>query len=228
MTFSQLAYKRVDMQALKAQFESLIEQLKNAETFEEADRVFIAKDEMECLSLRSMRTVAQIRRDIDTRDAFYDAEMTFYNQELPKLAPLRKAWTQALLDSPFRAQFESKYGAVSFLNAELEARSVDPALIADMQQENALVMRYTKLIASAQIPFDGKTLTLSQLSPYKLSADDDVRRAAWRAEGAWYNAHGEELDDIYDQLVALRDGMGKKLGHAGYTPLGYDLMKRNC
>ena len=228
MIFSELEYKRVDMEALKAELKALTEQLVNAQNFEEAEAAFLAKEKVEGMTMGTMRTIAQIRRDIDTRDEFYDAEMSFYHQEAPKLQPIRKAWTDALLKSPYRAQFEEKYGPVSFINAELAARSFVPELVEDMQKENKLVSQYTKLIASAQIPFDGQVLTLSQLSPYKLSPDDTVRRAAWKAEGEWYNQHGEELDDLYDQLVKLRDGMGRKLGHANYTPLGYDHMKRNC
>lgn len=228
MTFPELEYKRVDLEALKKRLAELTEQLKAATAFEEADKAYVAMNDAECNTLHSMRTIAQIRRDIDTRDPFYDGEITFYNQELPKLQPLRKAWTDALLASPFRKQFEQKYGKVPFLNAELDARSFVPELVADLQAENALVSRYTKLIASAQIAFDGQTFTLSQLSPYKLSPDDAVRRAAWKAEGEWYNAHGAELDQIYDELTKLRDGMGKKLGYSSYTPLGYDRMQRNC
>ena len=228
MKFSQIEYRRVDMEALKEKLAELTAQLKNAENFEAAEQAYLAVEELEGMTIRTMRTVAQIRRDIDTRDAFYDAEMNFYNREMPLLQPLRKAWTDALLASPFRKEFEEKYSAVSFVNAELDARSFTPALVEDMQKENDLVSRYTKLIASAQIPFDGRMLTLSQLTPYKLSANDEIRRAAWRAEGEWYNAHGEELDGIYHELTVLRDGMGKKLGYDGYAPLGYDRMKRNC
>ena len=36
------------------------------------------------------------------------------------------------------------------------------------------------------------------------------------------------LDGIYDELVHLRDAMGKKLGYEGYTTLGYYRMGRNC
>ena len=228
MTFSQIEYKRVDMEALKAKLTELTEQLKNAENFEQAESAFLAVEELEGMTLGTMRTIASIRRDINTRDEFYDAEMSFYNRETPLLQPVRKAWTDAMLNSAFRPQFEEKYGKVSFINAELAARSFKPELVADLQQENELVSRYTKLIASAQIPFDGQVLTLSQLTPYKLSADDEVRRAAWKAEGEWYNAHGEELDRLYDQLVHLRDGAGRKLGNANYIPLGYDRMQRNC
>ena len=41
-------------------------------------------------------------------------------------------------------------------------------------------------------------------------------------------SHAEKLDSIYDELVHLRDTMGKKLGHKDYIPLGYDRMQRNC
>ena len=36
------------------------------------------------------------------------------------------------------------------------------------------------------------------------------------------------MDETYDPLVHLRDGMGKKLGYEGYTTLGYYRMQRNC
>ena len=228
MTFSQIEYKRVDMEALKQRLEELIGLLAAAQSFEQAEAAFLAMNEEEGATIRTMRTVAQIRRDIDTRDEFYDGEMAFYNRELPKLQPLKKKWTQTLLDSPFRREFGEKYGEVIFINAEMANKTFTPEMVADLQKESELVSRYTKLIASAQIDFRGQTLTLSQITPYKLSTDDALRRDAWRAEGAWYNSKGKELDEIYDELVKLRDGMGRKLGYDGYTRLGYYRMKRNC
>lgn len=97
-----------------------------------------------------------------------------------------------------------------------------------MAQENKLCTDYGKLIASAQIPFEGGVYTLSQLSPFKNDPDDARRLAAWKAEGAWYKEHQAEFDGIYDKLVHLRDTMGKKLGYEGYTTLGYYRMGRNC
>lgn len=228
MKFSEIAYKRVDVEAAKAKIKALTEQLEKAESFAAADKVFLEFETFCDNEISTMRTIAQIRRDIDTRDPFYDGEISFYNQEMPKLRPLFKAWTDTLLKSPFRKEFEEKYGNVSFINAEISARSFVPELVEDLQKENELVTRYTKLIASAEIPFNGETYTLSQLSPFKLSPDDETRRSAWLAEGEWYVSHQAELDEIYDSLTKLRDSMGKKLGHKGYTPLGYDRMERNC
>ncbi len=228
MKFSEISYERVDLEAVKARIAGLTQALVSAADFEAAEEAYLAMDALESQTVRTMRTVAQIRRDINTNDEFYDGEIRFYDRELPKVQQVKKAWTDELLKSPFRKQLEEKYGSVTFRNAELSAKSFAPELVADMQKENELVSRYTRLIASAQIDFDGEKRTISQMEPYKLSTDDEVRRAAWRAEGGWYASHGKELDEIYDELVKLRDGMGRKLGFDGYTELGYARMMRNC
>ena len=227
MTFSQIPYVRADLAAWKQQQEDITARFRAAQTFEEADAIYREAATFDA-DYTSMMTIARIRNNIDTRDEFYDAEVAYYNQEMPKMQAVSKAWTEATLESPFRPQLEEKYGKVTFINAEMAAKAFSPELVAEMQQENALRTRYSKLIASAQIPFDGKTCTISQMEPHKLSTDDDLRRAAWKAEGKWFKANGKELDAIYDELVALRHGMALKLGHKSYTPLGYDRMQRNC
>ena len=227
MTFSQIPYQRADLAAWKQQMEAITARFKAARTFEEADAAYregATFDE----DYASMITVARIRNNMDTRDEFYDAEVTYYNREMPKMQPVQKAWTQSCLESPFRQQLEEKYGKVTFLNAEMAAKAFSPELVEDIQKENALKQRYSKLIASAQIPFRGENYTISQLSPWKSNPDDAIRLEAWTAEGNWYNQHGEELDEIYHELVQLRTAMGRKLGYEGYTPLGYLRMRRNC
>ena len=133
MKFSQITYERVDLQALKADVLALTEQLRGAAGFEEAERAYLQMNELESRALHGMRTVAQIRRDVDTRDEFYDAEVKFYNRELPKVQALKQQWTNALLDSPFRAALEEKYGSVSFLNSELQNRTFKPELVEVLQ-----------------------------------------------------------------------------------------------
>ena len=219
MTFSQIPYKRADLAAWKAQVEDQTLRFKAAQTFEEADAIY-QENELSSVEYDTMISLASIRRDIDTRDEFYDAEDTYYKQQMPTLQPAFKAWTMATLESPFRAQLEEKYGSVPFVNAEMSTKIFSPEIVEDLQKENALKSRYSKLIASAQIPFRGGVYTLSQLSPWKLNPDDEIRTEAWTAEGNWYNEHGAELDEIYDELVTLRDSMGRKLGYDGYTKLG--------
>ena len=227
MKFSEMPYSRADLAAWKQRTEDLTARFLAARTFEEADAIYL-EAQLADVEDSTMVSLARIRHNIDTRDEFYDGEVAYYNREMPKLQPAFKAWTQATLSSPFRPQLEEKYGKVPFINAEMSTKTFDPAIVPDIQKENELTLRYSKLIASAQIPFRGETYTISQLSPWKLDPDDESRTAAWTAEGNWYNEHGQELDEIYDELVKLRDGMGRKLGYDGYTQLGYYRMKRNC
>ena len=227
MKFSEMSYVRPDPEAVKQQLAGLTERLKAAKSYDEARAIFLEKEEAEKV-VETMGTLASVRHSIDTRDAFYDGESTFWDNFGPEVAEYEHAWTEAMLASPFRRDFAAEYGDLMFVNAEIDQKAFSPEIIPEMQKENELVTEYEKLIASAQIPFEDGVYTLSQLSPFKTDPDDARRLAAWKADGAWYKEHQERLDAIYDELTHLRDAMGKKLGYEGYTTLGYYRMGRNC
>lgn len=227
MKFSEMPYKRPELEELKKQMEVLIGELKGAESFQKAMDTFMKMETLE-KSIETQHSLAHIRYDINTKDAFYEEEVKFWNGALPQLQEYQQKWTKVMLESAFRPQFEKEFGNVLFLNAEISLKTFSPDIIPELQKENDLCQEYTKLIASAQIPFEGKTYTLSQLTPFKTDSDDARRLAAWKAEGAWYKEHQDKLDSIYDELVKLRDAMGRKLGFDGYTQLGYYRMQRNC
>ena len=225
--FSEMVYKRPDLDGVKSKLTALTERLKNAKSYDEAKAVFLEK-EAEEKHLSTASTLASIRHSIDTRDEFYDAEMKFWNAAMPEVQEYSQAWTKAMLESPYRADFAEDYGDLMFVNAEIALKTFSPEIIPELQAENELTQAYEKLLASAQIPFEGKTYTISQISPLKNDPDDARRLAAWKAEGQWYKDNQAELDRLYDELVHLRDQMGRKLGYDGYTELGYYRMGRNC
>ena len=227
MKFSEMPYSRPDPEAVKAALEDMTRRLQTARSYEEARAVFLEKEEQE-KAVDTLGTLAYIRHSIDTRDEFYDREIEFWDAFGPEIEEFQQAWLDALLVSPYRGDFEKEYGELLFVNAEIDRKTFSPEIIEDMQKENELVTEYGKLIASAQIPFRGGVYTLSQMSPFMTDGDDGTRLAAWQAEGKWYKEQQERLDSLYQELVKLRDGMGRKLGYGGYTQLGYYRMTRNC
>ena len=227
MKFSQMKYERPDAEQLKAELNGLTEKLKAAKSYTEAKELFLAEEKLN-KHISTLANLAHIRHTIDTRDAFYDGEMKFWNKVDPELEECQQGWTQAMLESPYRKDFAEEYGNLMFLKAEIKCKTFSPVIIEELQKENELADEYEKLLASAQIPFEGGVYTLSQLTPFKSAPDDARRLAAWKAEGNWYKENQAKLDDLYDQLVHLRDKMGKKLGYEGYTTLGYYRMGRNC
>lgn len=227
MKFSEMPYERPNAEELKKRLAVLTERLQAAVDYEQAKAVFLEHEELSRV-VNTAQTLVSIRHSVDTRDTFYDEEMRFWNTLSPELQEYEQTWTLAMLNSPFRASFAEEYGEVYYINAEIALKAFSPEIIAELQQENDLTQEYEKLLASAQIPFEGGVYTISQMTPFKKDADDTRRLAAWRAEGQWYQEHGAELDELYDRLVHLRDAMGKKLGYDGYTELGYYRMNRNC
>lgn len=227
MKFSEMPYERPNAEELKKRLAALTERLQAAVDYEQAKAVFLEREELSRV-VNTAQTLVSIRHSVDTRDTFYDEEMRLWNTLSPELQEYEQTWTLAMLNSPFRASFAEEYGEVYYINAEIALKAFSPEIIAELQQENDLTQEYEKLLASAQIPFEGGVYTISQMTPFKKDADDTRRLAAWRAEGQWYQEHGAELDELYDRLVHLRDAMGKKLGYDGYTELGYYRMNRNC
>ena len=226
MKFSEMQYTRPDLDQIRAEGGALIEKLKNAASADEAAQIYLDWDKMSA-HIDTMFTLAYIRHSINTEDAFYDKEIEFLDENMPHLQELSVGMMKVMLESPFRPQLEERFGALMFRNAEIQLKTFDPAIIPDMQEENKLTTEYAKLLASAQIDFQGEKRTLAQMTPFKESADDETRRAAWQAEGEYYAANRAKLDQLYDDLTALRTRMGRKLGYENYVQLGYYRMQRN-
>jgi oligoendopeptidase, M3 family len=227
MKFKDMPYERISVESIKEEMKALIQKLKEAKDFEEAEALFLENEKLQG-HVFTMSSLAQVRHSINTEDKFYDEEENYWNNAYPQIQEFNQEWTKALLDSPFKDNFAKKYGNIMFLNAEIDLKTFSPEIIPMLQEENELTTAYEKLLASAQIPFEGKIYTISQMSPFKNDKDDARRLAAWKAEGQWYKDNQEELDRLYDKLVHLRDQMGKKLGYTDFTELGYYRMRRNC
>lgn len=226
MAFKDYRYERPDLDALTTEWNLLLDKFRTAETLDEA---LLLMDEIATLTGRfqTLITLVSIRHSIDTRDEFYSAENDFVDEAVPQVQSLQTAFYEAMLDSPFREGLEKRFGKQIFRLADMQKKSFSDEIIADLQEENRLTSAYGKLIASAEIEFDGKTLTLAQIDPYTQSPDRSVRKAAVEAKFSFFEKNEAEFDRIYDELVNVRDRMAKKLGYKNYVELGYLRMNRS-
>ena len=227
MKFSEMPYVRPDLAAFQAKAEDIAQRIAGAVS---ADAVVEAYGEFDKIQgeVNTALSLAYVRHTIDTRDEFYDQENDYADEIAPAVQEAEQKVTKALLASPFRAELAERFGELLFTNLEIAARTFDPGNMALMQEENKLQSEYQKLYASAVVDWNGEKLPLPKLGPYKQSPDRAVRKAAYEAEGKWFDSHQAELDALYDKLVKNRTAQARNMGYDNYLKLGYDRLGRNC
>jgi M3 family oligoendopeptidase len=225
LTFDKYEYKRPDMDDIKQKFNSLLEQFRSVESFEEQNDI-IAKLNAIGSNYSTQSNLMYIRSSIDTNDEFYQKEREYFDEIGPEFQELGTAFYKELVATPYRKELEDKWGTQLFALADNAIKSFSPEVLPLLQQENKLTSEYAKLVASAQIEFDGKTLTLPQLGPYAESTDRSVRKSAMEAAYSFYADNGDAFDRIYDDLVKVRHEIATKLGFKNFVELGYARMNR--
>ncbi|MGM1047537.1 MAG: M3 family oligoendopeptidase [Bacillota bacterium] len=225
MKFTEYPYKRPDIKEIEQRFKELLKTFNESSTFEEQDQAMTAINELRH-NMDTQATLVAIRHSIDTTDSFYKEEQDFIDEAEPVFQEYITDYYRALMGSKFRTELEAKWGQQLFALAELSLKTFSPEVIEDLQLENKLSTEYSQLIASAKIPFNGEELTLSQLTPYELSTDREVRQRAFDARYQFMAEHEDDFDRIYDDLVKVRTKIAKKLGYNNFVELGYARMAR--
>ncbi len=220
-----MKYDRPDIIKIEAVFIYLVEAFNNAETIEDAEdlmkRINDVRNEFE-----SMRIIAFINYSIDTNNKAFSDEQDYFDNTGPVFANFINKYYEAIISSGFRQQLTDIYGEQLFKIAELVMKSFSPEIVEDLKKENHLGSEYTKLKASAKIMFEQKERNLPELQPFMESPDADLRKNAFDAYWKFFSDNKEKLDELYDELVGVRDTMAKKLGFKNYIGLGYARMKR--
>lgn len=225
MTFNQYQYEQVPLTPIDPEISNIPDRLLKAESKEEFLELLNQADAFK-RKLATMYNICYIRHTINTQDEFYSAENDYYDQNMPAAEQFSTRLSQAVMDSRFQELALKELGETYFLNARLAQKAFSPEIAEDMAEENRLQSEYQKLIASARIQFDGQTVNLSRLTPFKESPDREVRQRAWEAESKFMEENGEKLDEIFDKLVKTRTRMAKKLGFNSFTEVAYRRLKR--
>lgn len=216
---SDYKYERADL-ALAAQFfDDAISRVKKAES---ADELIAIRDEVNAYYARFITQVnlAMIRHTLDVRDAFYSAEQDYYDENLPAISAKSTQFSRALMASPYSAELEGKINPIIVQNTKAGLRVMDEKIVDDCVEENRLVTEYDKLLTSLTYPWEGKSLTLSEMHGLCKHADRAVRKKAFCVIGQTLSTVGDKLDDIFDKMVKVRTRMARKMGFENFVEMG--------
>ena len=224
-TFKDYQYVRPNMDTFQERFNEEIKLFSNASTLEEAERAFNTINDLR-KEFDTMSNLASIRHSINTKDDYYDAEETFFNENRPIFEQLENRFYQALTKSSYEVDLRDSKGNLLFDKAYQTLKTFNDAILEDLKQENKLTFEYQKLLASAEIEFQGEIRNLSQMAPFVQSKDRTIRKAASDEIANFFESNEDTLDTIYDKLVHVRTNIAKTLGYDNFVQLAYDRLGR--
>lgn len=225
MKFSAYPYPSMDIESFQRDFRAHVLNFQQSQTADEQIRHFNEITQMRN-HFRTVEAIMYIRHTIDTNDDYYNQENELFDRIYPLFSEVENEFFEALLASTHRETLEKKLGARIFQVAEIAKKTFSPEIIEDLQLENQWASKFVKLTSSAAIPFHGEELNLSQIASYLESPDRSIRKEAFQATAGFFSDNESAYDEIYDQLVKIRDQMAKKLGFKNFIELGYARMGR--
>ena len=223
--FPDMPYARPDLDATFSELQQILDEAEQAGS---GDELIAGMRRFERVKsgLTTQATLASVRHSIDTRDEFYEHENDAFDEGMPRFDELFTRLARIVIGSPHRQAVVDAFGPHLIEKYEVLQRTFTPEILDDLVEENKLASEYQKLMASAEIQFEGEVRNLSGLVPFQESADRDMRRRASAAAWGWLAEHQVQLDELYDNLVQVRDRIGRKLGYESFVPVAYARMGR--
>ena len=223
--FENWPFKVPNIKKAKEDILKVTEELKNAKDEKKALKV-VKKHNKLSDKFENEATHISVLYSLDTKNKKYEKAMNVLNEGIPEVSACENEYKKAVLESKYKDFLEKKLGSYLFKMYDYSLKSFDERIINEAVEENKLVMEYDAKIAGAQIEFRGGVYNLPQMGKFMQDLDRKTRREASIAYYSYLDSIKDELEDIYDKLVKLRDTMAKKLGYKNYVELAYLIMGR--
>ncbi|HEY3901598.1 MAG TPA: M3 family oligoendopeptidase [Chthoniobacter sp.] len=93
-------------------------------------------------------------------------------------------------------------------------------------EEARLTQQYHKLCGSLTVTFRGEEKTLTQMGKFLEEPDRPLRRESWELVARRRLAEREKFEDLFDQLLALREKIAANAGFANYRDYMFRRLSR--
>ncbi len=225
LKFEEFKIHSLDLEKNEAKLSELVHELKKCGSITTAKPV-IKKWNKFMDEIGTDVSLTQVEYTRDTTSKLNQKRQQESDELVPHIEKWAKEFHQTLLKAPYRKELTAEIGEYAIKMYERSVKVMDDAIVPDMVEENKLVSEYEQLLASAQIPFRGEVLNLSQLAKYSTNPDRETRREACLLSAKFFEDNEEQFGEIYDKLVHLRTNMAHKLGYKSYVEMAYDKLGR--
>jgi oligoendopeptidase F len=209
---------------IKSLFDNLVErEISNAN---ESEKWMLDRSELEAVLEEDMAW-RYIKMNIDTTDKKLGERFSFWIKEIaPKTAPYSHKLNLKLVESPFLKDLErEKYRIyLRSVNKKIEIfHEENIPLFTTMEQKQ---QEYGAISAKMSIEVNGEKLTMQKAAQLLKSTDRVKREEVYNKINTRRLQDEKALDDLFDELIALRQQIAKNAGFDNYRDYMFAAMGR--
>tara|TARA_B100001113_G_C21109618_1_gene622587 strand:+ start:862 stop:2544 length:1683 start_codon:yes stop_codon:yes gene_type:complete len=152
--------------------------------------------------------------------------LDFVEQVQPELAKVGDLLNRKLAESPFADALDSVEYNVLLRDTRMDLALFREENIPLGTELTKLGQRYNEICGAMTVEFDGEERTMQQMGKYLQVNDRDVRESAYRAVGDRRFQDAEEIDELFDSMIALRHQVAQNAGYENFRDYIFDAKHR--
>ncbi len=218
-------YQRLDFRELRRRARTHAEVLRCAADAGRAVAEVLHWDELRSQT-HTMWNCARLYHTVDSTSESARAELQFWNTHTGDIAEIDATFGAALLACPQKRALEETFGRQISRLAQCDGATATRNATSLFDEEAHLVGRYHELTSETVADIRGAAFNVLKVRKLLDSPDPSLRHQAWTIRERFCRDHGDELDHIFDRLVAVRTQIARAASLTSYVQFGHLLRRR--
>jgi oligoendopeptidase F len=163
----------------------------------------------------------------DTEDESVKAAyLDFVETVEPDLAKMGDLLNRKFSDNPHADALDSSQYGVLLRDTRMDLALFREENIELGTQLTKLGTRYSEICGAMGVEFEGEERTMQQMGLFLQVNDRKRREAAWRTITERRFTDADEIDDLFEQMIALRHQVAENAGYENYRDYMFDAKHR--
>lgn len=168
-----------------------------------------------------------VRMTCDTTNKELEKAYLFFVEEIePKIAPFTDLLNKKLVACEYLANLDAQKYFIYLRGVKKEIEIYREANVPLFAQIAAESQKYGSIMGSLSVDMEGKELTLQQAANYLKNPDRAIREEAFRKINEKRLSHANELDQLFDKLLSLRNQVATNAGFENFRDYMFAAMGR--
>lgn len=177
--------------------------------------------------LEQAGSILYIRMTCQTDDeSRANAYSQFIENVSPAVKPLDDKLNKIFLELKNKYTLDQNRYAVYARDIKAQVELFTQKNVGLQTKIDLLSQDYQKICGAMSVTFEGKEHTLPEMSKYLLEQDRELREKAWRASGERRLQDKDKLEDLFDQMLNIRDQIASNAGCKNFVEYKFRSLQR--